>query len=87
MNNADNLALWRHQERLNAVMASELTALRAIIRAIALQPGFDRTLLHAAATTLLDAALAEFPPELQDRNTFEQAQYFVDSLLVPPRAE
>ena len=66
---------------LNKSMASELNALRSLVRAMALQPAFNRTALHLSASTLLDAAIAETPPALQCKDTLEKAQHFLDSLL------
>jgi hypothetical protein len=66
---------------LNVTLSTELAALRALCRAMALQPAFNRDMLHLSATTLLDAAISEMPPTLQDRGTLEQAQIFLDSLI------
>ena len=66
---------------LNVTLATELTALRSLCRAMALQPVFNRDMLHLSATTLLDAAISETPPMQQHRGTLEQAQTFLDSLI------
>lgn len=71
----------RDLHELNKSMASELPALRSLVRAMALQPCFNRTVLHLSANTLLDAAIAEMPPALQCKDTLADAQRFLDSLL------
>ena len=70
--------------RLNKALVSEVTALRALCRAMAIQPVFNREWLVMSATTLLDSATAEIPPELQSSDTLSQAQAFLDGLLTPP---
>jgi hypothetical protein len=74
-------ACIRDLHELNKAMASELTALRSLVRAMSLQPCFNRTALHLSASTLLDAAISETPPELQCKDTLGAAHQFLDSLL------
>jgi hypothetical protein len=74
-------AAVRDLHSLNVILATELTTLRSLCRAMALQPVFNRDMLHLSATTLLDAAISETPPTLQNKDTLEQAQIFLDSLI------